>query len=247
MEGLNSMRIIRNRKGFTLIELLVVIAIIAILAAILFPVFAKAREKARQTSCQSNMRQLGLGFAQYTNDYDELQPTTKNWGSEIYSYVKATAVYQCPDDSSTVSTSNSVTTYPLSYAINGNVAGQNIAGITSPTVTVLLSEYDDDNNVNMTSSTDTSLYANTNGINGGQDVTAWGKLAALGTGTTSQPTQHDPSLMFLADDGHVKLLRPEHVSGGIDAASSTTTQVANTSAAGTSALSSTWTLTFSKI
>jgi prepilin-type N-terminal cleavage/methylation domain-containing protein len=60
-----------SKKGFTLIELLVVIAIIAILAAILFPVFAKAREKARQASCQSNEKQLGLGFIQYTQDYDE--------------------------------------------------------------------------------------------------------------------------------------------------------------------------------
>jgi len=62
------------RKGFTLIELLVVIAIIAILAAILFPVFARAREKARQTSCLSNMKQIGLAFMMYTQDYDETLP-----------------------------------------------------------------------------------------------------------------------------------------------------------------------------
>jgi prepilin-type N-terminal cleavage/methylation domain-containing protein/prepilin-type processing-associated H-X9-DG protein len=63
------------RRGFTLIELLVVIAIIAILAAILFPVFAKAREKARQASCQSNLKQLMLGVLQYCQDYDERGPT----------------------------------------------------------------------------------------------------------------------------------------------------------------------------
>src|SRR5213082_1669007 len=64
----------RVRRGFTLIELLVVIAIIAILAAILFPVFAQAREKARQTSCLSNIKQLGLSAMMYVEDYDETYP-----------------------------------------------------------------------------------------------------------------------------------------------------------------------------
>ncbi|MGE5530650.1 MAG: prepilin-type N-terminal cleavage/methylation domain-containing protein, partial [Bacteroidota bacterium] len=63
-----------SRRGFTLIELLVVIAIIAILAAILFPVFAKAREKARQSSCLSNTKQIGLSMMQYIQDYDEQLP-----------------------------------------------------------------------------------------------------------------------------------------------------------------------------
>ena len=63
-----------KKKGFTLIELLVVIAIIAILAAILFPVFARARENARRASCQSNLKQISLGVMQYTQDYDERLP-----------------------------------------------------------------------------------------------------------------------------------------------------------------------------
>lgn len=95
------------RRGFTLIELLVVIAIIAILAAILFPVFAKAREKARQTSCLSNMKLLGLAMMQYAQDYDERLPVrgancaaASRWGGlpiqHVLPYVKNTQVYQCP-------------------------------------------------------------------------------------------------------------------------------------------------------
>src|SRR5688572_30806831 len=64
----------RKPSGFTLIELLVVIAIIAILAAVLFPVFARARENARRSSCQSNLKQIGLAFEQYIGDYDERYP-----------------------------------------------------------------------------------------------------------------------------------------------------------------------------
>src|SRR5438045_2520662 len=74
----DKMRSNNRSKGFTLIELLVVIAIIAILAAILFPVFAQAREAARKTSCLSNTKQLGLGVMMYTQDYDEMYPCN-NW------------------------------------------------------------------------------------------------------------------------------------------------------------------------
>ena len=98
-----------SRKGFTLIELLFVIAIIAILAAILFPVFAKAREKARQTACLNNLKQIGLALIQYTQDYDEFTPN-RHFNSPgfvgdpylgtpaplLEPYIKTRAVFICP-------------------------------------------------------------------------------------------------------------------------------------------------------
>jgi prepilin-type N-terminal cleavage/methylation domain-containing protein len=104
-----------RRRGFTLIELLVVIAIIAILAAILFPIFARARESARQTSCISNVRQLGMAMMQYVQDYDENFPSrfpdptkpgpypcracrTKDIRPLLSPYVKNDQLYRCPSD-----------------------------------------------------------------------------------------------------------------------------------------------------
>jgi prepilin-type N-terminal cleavage/methylation domain-containing protein/prepilin-type processing-associated H-X9-DG protein len=88
----------KGRLGFTLIELLVVIAIIAILAAILFPVFAKAREKARQITCASNLNQLGIAITSYCQDNNETFPGGNGWAGDIYQYVKSPGVYSCPDD-----------------------------------------------------------------------------------------------------------------------------------------------------
>lgn len=88
-----------RRAGFTLIELLIVIAIIAILAAILFPVFARAREKARQTSCQSNLKQVGSGLSMYVMDYDSLYPASPFWTTwewQINTYVRSEQIFRCP-------------------------------------------------------------------------------------------------------------------------------------------------------
>ena len=95
-----------SRRGFTLIELLVVIAIIAILAAILFPVFAKAREQARKSSCQSNLKQIGLGIMQYSQDNDGSYPlsfdntwaTGNTWAVRIQPYIRNVQVFGCPSD-----------------------------------------------------------------------------------------------------------------------------------------------------
>ena len=93
-----------RKRGFTLIELLVVIAIIAILAAILFPVFARARENARKSNCQSNLKQIGLATMQYAQDYDEtyhlawtLNPTTR-YPRLLQPYMKNLDVFVCPSD-----------------------------------------------------------------------------------------------------------------------------------------------------
>jgi len=127
----------RTKRGFTLIELLVVIAIIAILAAILFPVFAQAREKARQTSCSSNMRQIGLAVTQYVQDNDETYPLANYklgapsdtlyefnpWDIAVLPYIKDIKVFSCPDDAQ-AGIGLPVGGYPwagtgMSYAANG--------------------------------------------------------------------------------------------------------------------------------
>src|SRR5690606_3137964 len=110
---------ITRQNGFTLIELLVVIAIISILAAILFPVFARAREQARRASCASNFKQLGMAMLQYTQDYDERFPPFSQgagnvgfqgfngadgarWGDVIYPYIKNTQIFDCPSGTKTM-------------------------------------------------------------------------------------------------------------------------------------------------
>ena len=140
-----------GRRGFTLIELLVVIAIIAILAAILFPVFAKAREKARQTSCLSNLKQIGLAMLQYCQDYDERMPCLYydtglgdtrlingfpngpggkyiTWAEQIYPYAKNTQMFQCPSLPLSKSTDmDSYYAFPTAYSANYSVIAQNMS------------------------------------------------------------------------------------------------------------------------
>ncbi len=140
--------------GFTLIELLVVIAIIAILAAILFPVFARAREKARQTSCLSNLKQIGLGVMMYCEDYDEMYPQTHpgSWSDptpsdvdlsilrlDIYPYIKNWQVWRCPSDNSAQWESDG--TARCSYEVGGYFEyGAALASIGWPSDSVYMAE-----------------------------------------------------------------------------------------------------------
>jgi prepilin-type N-terminal cleavage/methylation domain-containing protein/prepilin-type processing-associated H-X9-DG protein len=157
----------RRSDAFTLIELLVVIAIIGILAAMLFPVFAQAREKARAIVCISNIKQLGLAFGMYWSDYDWQLPAQDhlyiegncpfwmdaaygvpnwlngpyaNWAGAIFPYVKSAEVYRCSSQRGW--TQNSDTTQPgLSYIYNGFAAGRSDAAAQNPSQTALLWDY----------------------------------------------------------------------------------------------------------
>ena len=213
----------QGRAAFTLVELLVVIAIIAILAAMLFPAFARARENARRASCQSNLKQIGLGFMQYTQDYDERLPgavagaagsnAEGGWiyytsfgetgntyvatKGSVYPYIKSAQIFVCPSDSIGQTTGDS-------YAVNsctlvgagpgGN--GKSLAAFDETSKWMLMGE------------------EGTNGID-----------ESLGTGSTNDgyffaqqqdnlSKRHLEGSNMLFMDGHVKFYRPEAVRAG---------------------------------
>jgi prepilin-type N-terminal cleavage/methylation domain-containing protein/prepilin-type processing-associated H-X9-DG protein len=202
------------KYGFTLIELLVVIAIIAILAAILFPVFARARENARRASCQNNLKQIGLGIMQYTQDYDERMPgSTANNGGDSYKalydytepYLKSQQIFKCPSDS----TANKYS-YGYNYvylAPNGISNAIAIAKIQTPAETVMLVD-------NLAGSTQDYVYsARYWRANGG--ATVYGN-----SGSTTEAYKYgdvDPrhleTVGTLYCDGHVKSQKISSLSG----------------------------------
>jgi len=139
-----------TRVGFTLIELLVVIAIIAILAAILFPVFARARERARRTACQSNMKQIALAHIQYTHDWDGyfmpeqytdyfwtgMKDKSSRWTgwekSPLYNYVRTKQIGPCPSEPDQ--------DWPTNYAWSLKIAGWNESDVKYPAQVVAFNE-----------------------------------------------------------------------------------------------------------
>jgi prepilin-type N-terminal cleavage/methylation domain-containing protein/prepilin-type processing-associated H-X9-DG protein len=206
----------RVKRGFTLIELLVVIAIIAILASILFPVFARARENARRSSCMSNLKQIALGIKQYTQDYDEQFPPRRTdeggfvgaWANIIQPYVRSEQLFQCPSESTPPG--GMYTSTAIDYAYNYNLGaryapaptyefrgGVSEASVLFPTSTILVAD-------GPTLRADTSLY----NIN-------------QNTAYQAASKRHLEGAVYSFVDGHTKWLRPEKIGNGYFDPSST--------------------------
>ena len=230
-----------QRFGFTLIELLVVIAIIAILAAILFPVFAKVREKARQTACLSNEKQQTLGMLQYVQDYDDTFPRvygngsqtnlsdTVGWADAIQPYIKSTGVFHCPDDPSAFTTQPWSTNYS-SYAANGSISlynsainaqsGQTESVFYEPTLTILILEQDTYNAANYMpwylSGSQNGFYCGVGGSGPILYQRAHGdsncQAQALSMNVSTYG-RHTLGANYGFADGHVKWCRPDTIYG----------------------------------
>ena len=207
-------------RGFTLIELLVVIAIIAILAAILFPVFAKAREKARQAACINNEKQIILGSLMYASDYDETYPPARvdspelRWDQIIQPYVKNTQVVQCPSEA-----------VPRGYGHAHNqfgYFGPNVGGlpkgssrseadVQKPAETILYADSGRDED------TWDSFHADPNAKRrGGSFVLRWPGEDTLvnpsgpDCGARTLNARHSETCSIAFADGHVKSLKPSN-------------------------------------
>jgi prepilin-type N-terminal cleavage/methylation domain-containing protein/prepilin-type processing-associated H-X9-DG protein len=211
------------RRGFTLIELLVVIAIIALLAAILFPVFARARENARKSSCANNLKQIGIGLAQYTQDYDEMFPFSayavnggaspnnfafdvNEWPARTVPYIKSYQVFRCP--STTVSTVNTpAANRGISYWGVGGFFGKHTGTTASPvTQPVALSEISKPTQ-------EPILYDNLDATYEGRIVfrpywTSTPTYSALTSFYIRKPIHLDANNVLYVD-GHVKAQRPQ--------------------------------------
>ncbi|PQV63477.1 hypothetical protein B1R32_11138 [Abditibacterium utsteinense] len=200
-----------RRKAFTLIELLVVIAIIGILAAILFPVFGRARENARRSSCQSNLKQIGLGILQYTQDYDEKMPVKGYdckgggpgqctiWYDIVQPYIKSTQLFRCP--SNPVNYLGYGGTFPSNYGCNSTAVGNGDSDI-DPAVGAF-NGYNKDGFAiaGFSSTSQTIAVAEMTSV-------AWG--AEIGNGSLNKGffNGHLSTANYLFVDGHVKALKP---------------------------------------
>jgi prepilin-type N-terminal cleavage/methylation domain-containing protein/prepilin-type processing-associated H-X9-DG protein len=220
MNNILRTRTTSKRTGFTLIELLVVIAIIAILASILFPVFGRARENARRSSCQSNLKQIGLGVAQYTQDYDEKMPVAAwspaanqqvSWKDAIQPYIKSKQLFACPSNTiNTRGTYQSVGTIPASYSPNsthlqgafGSSGGTADAGST-PAFSISTFQY----------AASTIMVCESTFVNGDFNIAnayfaVTNRTSAQNQGSTYLFNGHLVTGNYLFADGHVKSMKP---------------------------------------
>jgi prepilin-type N-terminal cleavage/methylation domain-containing protein/prepilin-type processing-associated H-X9-DG protein len=232
------------KKGFTLIELLVVIAIIAILASILFPVFGRARENARRSSCQSNLKQVGLGFMQYTQDYDEKFPALNAnpelaWGPTVQPYLKSVQIYQCPSETNSaptpanISTDTGYTDYSMNLFLTGFTGGSSasIASLTQASLTVLVADSRGTNNTGYNSGKGNAWDSGC-GASGGTGIYCAPGLANFySSAIVVGPGQrHLEGQNYVFTDGHVKWYKGSSATQSASVYNGCTRAVAGTTA-----------------
>ncbi|BCM91548.1 hypothetical protein IAD21_03423 [Abditibacteriota bacterium] len=178
------------KRAFTLIEVLIVVVVIALIAAFLWPIFARPDRGGRRSSCQSNLKQIGLGFLQYVQDYDERLPPARvtsatGWSDVITTYTKSTQLFQCPSGPSTT------TSFSSDYFYNRRLARVTMDKINVAGLTVMAGEGEDN----------------------APTWNSWAGMPADADTNTDSPVQrHKGFANYLFTDGHVKALIPTRVS-----------------------------------
>lgn len=189
------------KRAFTLVELVVVVAILLILAAIIFPVFNRNHNPGRRASCQSNLKQIGLGFLQYTQDYDERFPparasSSSGWADLLQPYVKSQQLFQCEK-----APNGSANTFTTDYFYNRRLARLTMDKLFSPAVTLMSGD----------------------GADNAPTWNSWTNLPADALTNTDSPSQrHLGFANYGFADGHVKALKPDRISTLSPASSSAT-------------------------